>query len=34
MVRVLGGYLQEVEALLSQPRYLVLLILATLVVIL
>lgn len=33
-VRLLGAALQEVETLLSQPRYLVLLILATLVVIL
>jgi hypothetical protein len=33
-LRCLGGYLQQVEALLSRPRYLLLLIMATLVVIL
>lgn len=33
-LQLLGGYLQQIEALLSRPRYLMLLIMATLVVIL
>jgi hypothetical protein len=33
-LHLLGGYLQQVDELLTQPRYLLLLIMATLVVIL